>query len=91
MHETGQGYHIRERVRVHFQKARTKVYSAIRISTDESGSFCVAYDKIRKGGETIRFLGEHICAQREDTEADIRIDTEVVIQEGQEIGVNVGG
>ncbi|MDE6984252.1 MAG: hypothetical protein K2O99_06895 [Lachnospiraceae bacterium] len=87
--KTERGYRIRERVKACFRKAKTKVYSAIWISPNESGGFCVAYDRIRQGGETIRFLGEHICAQTKDTVTDIKIDTEVMVQEGQRIQVNL--
>lgn len=88
--ETERGYRIRERFRACFHKGKTRVYSIIRIFPDENGSFCVAYDKIRKGGETIRFLGEDICAQGKGTKADIKIDTQVAIQEGQQIEIHMG-
>lgn len=87
--KTERGYRIRERVKACFRKAKTKVYSAIWISPNESGGFCVAYDRICQGGETIRFLEEHICAQTKDTVTDIKVDTEVMVQEGQRIQVNL--
>ena len=88
--ETEQAYRIGEQVKACFQKGKTKVYSVIKISPDRNGSFCVAYDRIRKGGERIRFLEENICSQRKDAKAGITIDTEAGIQEGQKIEINVG-
>lgn len=76
--EAEHGYHIMEQIKADFLKEQTKVYSVIRISPDESGRFCVAYDRIHKGGETIRFWGG-----RTDGMTDIKIE----IQEGQEMEI----
>lgn len=87
---TEQSYDIGGRVRAHFQKGKTKVYSVTRIFPDNSGRFCVAYDNVCKSGETIRFLGDHIFARQKDGRENIGIDVQVGIQEGQKIEINVG-
>ncbi len=46
-------YCIRGQIRGNWKKGKTKVYSAIRISPDDKGNFCIAYDRISKGGEKI--------------------------------------
>lgn len=81
--ETAYGYRIQKAAAACFHKGKTKVYSVIRISPDKSGNFCAAYDKVSKDGEIIRFLG--------NPGADTEIDTQVRIQEGQEIKIHVGG
>lgn len=70
-----------------FPKGRTKVYSVIRIFPDESGRFCVAYDRVHKDGETIRLWGEPVCPRGGNAGIDTAI--EVQIQEGQEIEILV--
>lgn len=150
----GYGYQLLDRLKGNWKKGKTKVYSAIRIFPDDTGSFCVAYDRIAKGGEKIRFIGgscilsdegtaqasvaepvrgeemsqeagagsvqeeeemsqeteaepvreaegeggqaaETGAARKEKTEsariAGTAVYTEVEIQEGQEIGIHVGG
>lgn len=84
-------YRIREQIGTCFQKGKTKVYSVIRISPDESGRFCLAYDRIRGEKETIRFLGEQDFSQGKSLETDIKTDTEIEIWEGREIEIHVGG
>lgn len=59
--ETEYGYLVRGQLRGNWKKGKTKIYSAIRISPDENGNFCVAYTRISKGGEKIRFLRGDLC------------------------------
>lgn len=79
----GHGYRFMEPVPICFRKGKTNVYSVTRISPDENGRFCVAYDRVRKDGETIRFMGGDICAPGKNA----RTEMEVRIQEGQEIEI----
>lgn len=85
--ETERGYRIMEEPEMDFPKGRTKVYSVIRIFPDESGRFCVAYDRVHKDGETIRLWGEPVCPRGGNAGIDTAI--EVQIQEGQEIEILV--
>lgn len=92
------GYHIRGQLKESWKKGKTKLYSAVRISPDDRGNFCIAYDRISKGGEKIRFLcGKSPLPESEtdnaktDTAAAAAAETVVDIQEGQEIEVYVGG
>lgn len=87
--EVEYGYHIRGQLKEKWKKGKTKIYSAIRISPDENGKFCVAYTRISKGGEKIRFL--YGKATVTDTAAETVTGTEVEIQEGQEMEIHVGG
>lgn len=97
--QTEHGYRVREQIETSFEKGKTKIYSVIRISTDESGHFCLAYDRIRGKKETIRILGEQISSQganpgtgvENDLKNDMKIDMEVEIWEGREIEIHVGG
>lgn len=59
--ETEYGYHIRGQMKGKWKKGKTKIYSAIRIFPDDNGEFCVAYTRISKGGEKIRFIREDRC------------------------------
>lgn len=59
--ETEYGYYIRGQIKGKWKKGKTKLYSAIRISPDEKGEFCVAYTRISKGGEIIRFICGDPC------------------------------
>lgn len=59
--ETEYGYHIRGQMKGKWKKGKTKIYSAIRISPDDKGEFCVAYTRISKGGEKIRFIRGDRC------------------------------
>lgn len=65
--ETEYGYHIRGQLKGKWKKGKTKIYSAIRIFPDEKGEFCVAYTRISKGGEKIRFLGGNYHLREEET------------------------
>lgn len=89
--ETEYGYRIQKPAAACFHKGKTKVYSVLRISPDKNGRFCAAYDKISKDGEIIRFLGDHFLGHEGNPKADTEIDTQVRIQEGQEIEIHVGG
>ena len=89
--ETEYGYRIQKPAAACFHKGKTTVYSVIRISPDKSGRFCAAYDKISKDGEIIRFLGDHFLGHEGKANAGTEIDTQVRIQEGQEIEIHVGG
>ncbi len=79
--ETEYGYRITEPLKESWRKGKTKLYSAVRISTDDEGRFCIAYDRIQKGGETIRFWGG-----QEINKADMELE----IREGQELEIDVG-
>lgn len=59
--ETEYGYHLRGQMKGKWKKGKTKIYSAIRIFPDDKGEFCVAYTRISKGGEKIRFIRENRC------------------------------
>lgn len=72
--EIDHGYRIRERTGICFQKGKTKICSAIRISPDERGRFCLAYDRIRGEKETIRFLGEEIFSRGKNLESGLKDD-----------------
>jgi len=85
--ETEHGYRIMEESGMDFLKGRTKVYSVIRIFPDESGRFCVAYDRVHKDGETIRLWGDPVCPREGNAGIDAAIG--IQIQEGQEIEILV--
>lgn len=111
--ESEYGYHIRGQIKGSWKRGKTKIYSAIRISPDDNGSFCIAYTRIRKGGEKIRFFPGNCGLSETETgtidraatdmpagmaartvtgkEAGTVTDTEVEIQEGQEMEIHVGG
>lgn len=94
-------YHIKGQLAENWKKGKTKIYSAIKISPDDKGNFCIAYDRISKGGEKILFLcgNCHLSEAGNDIKDDTITDTEdstvicaeVEIQEGQEIEIHVGG
>lgn len=65
--ETEYGYCVGERIRGSWKKGKTKVCSAIRIFPDEQGRFCVAYDRVGKNGEKIRFLSGNCCLSEAGT------------------------
>lgn len=84
----GHGYRITQPVPVPtgFQKGKTKVYSVTRVCPDGNGRFCVAYDKVCKGGEMIRFMDGDVCRLGAGAGTDI----EVEIQEGQRVEIHIG-
>lgn len=59
--ENEYGYQIKEPIRGEWRKGKTRIYSAIKIFPDDSGNFCIAYDRISKGGEKIRFIRSDCC------------------------------
>lgn len=83
--ETEHGYRTVEQLKGAWKKGKTKIYSAVQISPDDSGSFCIAYDRISKEGEEIRFL-----SVMNEENAPL-VDKVVEIQEGQETEFHVGG
>lgn len=82
----GHGYRIAEPIGVCFQKDKTNVCSAVSVFPDRNGRFCLAYDKVRRGGEMIRFIDRDISGTGAGTGKGLRVG----IQEGQEIEINVG-
>lgn len=82
--ETEHGYRTVEQLKEDWNKGKTKIYSAVRVSPDDSGSFCIAYNRINKGGEEIRFLSQA------NAETETLVDKVIEIQEGQEIEFHVG-
>lgn len=87
---TEYGYRLGEHVSRYFPKGKTKVYSVIAVSPDEDGCFRIAYDKVDREGERIRFLGEEAFFPEKKEKADTKIDAETEIREGQEIEIHVG-
>lgn len=83
--ETEHGYRTVEQLKGAWKKGKTKIYSAVKISPDDSGSFCIAYDRINKEGEEIRFL-----SVMNEENAPL-VDRVIEIQEGQETEFHVGG
>lgn len=65
--ETEYGYHLKGQIKGAWKKGKTKVYSVIRIFPDDKGSFCIAYDRISKGGEKISFLCGNCCLPEAET------------------------
>lgn len=74
--DTEYGYHINENVKGSYSKEKTKVYSAIGTTVDESGEYLIAYDGLHKGGEKILLTD----GKKNDKEIEIKEGQEYTVQ-----------